>query len=74
MSNVRTHVTHCCALHGCKYGYKSNCPVVAGEHAQEFRCEECPTVAELKQQMEELKVELAFAEKLVALKLARDNA
>jgi hypothetical protein len=34
-----THITHCCARHGCKYG-NSDCPVVKGA-SQKFMCEEC---------------------------------
>lgn len=35
-----THRTHCCALHGCKYG-EDDCPVVSGEITQDYRCEFC---------------------------------
>lgn len=34
------HVSHCCVLHGCKYGDK-DCPVVTGEVEQEYLCESC---------------------------------
>ena len=34
------HQTHCCVLHGCKYGEPS-CPVVIGILQQEYRCEFC---------------------------------
>jgi hypothetical protein len=37
---VRTHIAHCCARHGCKYG-SDWCPVVAGEYVQAFPCEQC---------------------------------
>lgn len=32
--------SHCCILHGCKYGYE-DCPVVTGVEKQEFLCERC---------------------------------
>lgn len=32
--------THCCILHGCKYGHK-DCPVVLGEVKQQYLCETC---------------------------------
>jgi len=36
-----THVTHCCAAHGCKYGEDNTCPVVLRTHKQQYPCEEC---------------------------------
>lgn len=36
------HQTHCCVMHGCKYG-NSDCPVVTGEIIQEYPCEDCPS-------------------------------
>jgi len=38
--NYGVHKSHCCAIHGCKYGDK-DCPVVSGEVFQEYECEEC---------------------------------
>lgn len=40
MTNVRVHVTHCCAAHGCKYG-DADCPVALLEVAQEGPCLFC---------------------------------
>ena len=34
------HVTHCCSVHGCKYG-DDNCPVELGLANQAYECEEC---------------------------------
>ena len=34
------HQTHCCILHGCKYG-NEDCPVASGEILQEYPCESC---------------------------------
>ena len=35
------HATHCCILHGCKYG-SPDCPVVLNRVGQEYPCEQCP--------------------------------
>ena len=37
---IGIHRTHCCALHGCKYG-NSDCPVKYLSVVQEGPCEEC---------------------------------
>ena len=34
------HETHCCILHGCKYG-DDDCPVVNGLTKQKYICEQC---------------------------------
>jgi len=39
-SRYGVHRTHCCVLHGCKYGDK-DCPVVNGEIKQDYTCELC---------------------------------
>lgn len=39
-SHDEAHQTHCCWLHGCKYG-DDDCPVVTGELKQECACEDC---------------------------------
>lgn len=39
-SDYGVHATHCCAVHGCKYGDRG-CPVVSGEIRQEYACEDC---------------------------------
>mgnify|MGYP001610754264 CR=1 FL=1 len=38
--NIGVHTSHCCVLHGCKYGY-SNCPVCLRKADQEHICEDC---------------------------------
>jgi len=40
VKNPGTHRTHCCILHGCKYG-NDECPVVSGEIRQDYTCEDC---------------------------------
>ena len=34
------HASHCCILHGCKYG-DDDCPVEKGRVKQEYTCEYC---------------------------------
>lgn len=34
------HETHCCVLHGCKYG-EEDCPVVLKQTKQRYTCESC---------------------------------
>jgi len=46
MTQVGVHQTHCCKLHGCKYGSNAKCPVVACIVDQEFPCESCETPSE----------------------------
>jgi len=40
VDKIGVHRTHCCILHGCKYGDK-DCPVVNAEILQEYLCEDC---------------------------------
>jgi len=35
-----SHATHCCIIHGCKYG-ESDCPVAAGIEPQKHPCRTC---------------------------------
>lgn len=49
------HISHCCLMHGCKYG-DEDCPVVTGEAVQEYTCESCDyagikSVTEMARQM-----------------------
>ena len=39
------HTSHCCALHGCKYG-DSGCIVTTGKAKQEDLCEDCENAQE----------------------------
>ena len=39
------HRTHCCVLHGCKYG-DEDCPVWNKKIKQDYPCEECGWVDE----------------------------
>jgi hypothetical protein len=40
VDQIGVHTSHCCSLHGCKYG-DSDCPVELGTHTQEYGCEDC---------------------------------
>jgi len=60
VDDVGVHRTHCCVIHGCKYGDK-RCPVAYGQVKQEYICEDCHEIegwtslddvkAKVKQQM-----------------------
>ena len=39
-NRLGVHKTHCCIIHGCKYG-REDCPVVNGEVQQKYLCEDC---------------------------------
>lgn len=54
------HVTHCCSLHGCKYGKDKNCPVASGERKQKYLCESCTPAEELEKQIARLQKKLDF--------------
>lgn len=40
VDKIGVHVTHCCIVHGCKYGDR-DCPVVLGKSDQHYLCEDC---------------------------------
>jgi hypothetical protein len=40
-SDTGVHATHCCVIHGCKYG-DTDCPVTLGTVSQVYHCEFCP--------------------------------
>lgn len=40
ISRYGVHETHCCEIHGCKYG-DEDCPVVLGIVKQKYECESC---------------------------------
>lgn len=40
MTNIGTHRTHCCAIHGCKYAH-ADCPVQLLQVMQETECQVC---------------------------------
>lgn len=42
-----SHATHCCEIHGCKYGANAFCPVHAKKEQQKYLCERCGEAEEL---------------------------
>lgn len=54
VKNIGTHITHCCIVHGCKYGHE-DCTVVNAEYQQEYLCEYCTDVYEKMYNMEKIK-------------------
>lgn len=36
-----SHATHCCEVHGCKYGLNCSCPVSVKVEQQKYLCERC---------------------------------
>jgi hypothetical protein len=66
------HITHCCEMHGCKYG-DTDCPVEFGTQEQKYPCQDCGSPAVLKAKLTEghedpdfIADELAWSEKLTA--------
>lgn len=63
-----THITHCCAKHGCKYSYgfpgEDTCPVYDHGKPQEYPCEWCVDVREAEDRIKELQEEIAFVKSL----------
>lgn len=41
VDKIGVHRTHCCLLHGCKYGQDDTCPVVQQDVVQDYVCEDC---------------------------------
>lgn len=64
VKNIGTHRTHCCAQHGCKYSYDSDCPVETGAITQEYRCEWCLSVSDAEKALKEAKKAIRQANKL----------
>lgn len=40
VNKIGVHRTHCCIMHGCKYG-DEDCPVLIGVVLQDHLCEDC---------------------------------
>ena len=60
VDKIGVHRTHCCKIHGCKYG-DDDCPVVLGIVKQDHPCEECGieklyTLADLEKAREDTRV------------------
>lgn len=61
-----THITHCCVLHGCKYG-DSDCPVATEDAVQEYACEWCPTEDSIREAEDRLATVKREVEKLASI-------
>lgn len=46
VDKIGVHRTHCCKIHGCKYG-DPECPVENGAIKQEYPCEDCSPIDEI---------------------------
>lgn len=46
VDKIGVHRTHCCKIHGCKYG-DPECPVENGAIKQEYLCEDCSEIDEI---------------------------
>jgi len=62
--NVAVHESHCCGVHGCKYG-DEDCPAANGETRQLYPCEECREEDPKDKAIREL---IALAQDLVDLR------
>ncbi len=61
------HISHCCVIHGCKYGYgdDSGCVVVKGEVVQDYLCESCSmALEEVDEIIKEAKLVMALKDKI----------
>jgi hypothetical protein len=73
MNNHRSCSSHCCVLHGCKYGH-NDCPVVTKSVAQEYPCENCghegiDSLKELNFRQEAVGMEIRTTDKKFMLEL-----
>lgn len=61
---IGTHVSHCCARHGCKYGDGKYCVVEQKTHKQEYPCEQCVDIDEAEAEIKSLQEEIEFVRSL----------
>lgn len=59
-----THASHCCVIHGCKYGQDEACVVAMKVTQQDYLCEECISIQEAEELIAELKEQIALAKSL----------
>lgn len=57
---IGVHVSHCCVMHGCKYGDGEDCAVENKTHRQDYPCESCVDVEEAEEQIKYLQEQIAF--------------
>jgi hypothetical protein len=73
VNKIGVHVTHCCIVHGCKYGDK-DCPVVIATHKQEYLCELCTDVYERMYNMNDInKIFIKENRKIKIKKIQKDE-
>ena len=76
MSQDGVHQSHCCKLHGCKYG-DEDCPVEQGRMTQDGPCETCgvyDNIHTIEELNERIQVgETKIAEKLEAIRIGLDG-
>lgn len=65
VKNVGTHISHCCAMHGCKYR-DEDCPVALNTEEQTQACPYCTSSRTLSVRMEQMEKELEWSKKLEA--------
>lgn len=63
---IGVHVSHCCAMHGCKYGDGENCVVENKSHKQDYPCEACVDVEEAEEQIKYLQEQIEFRKSLTS--------
>lgn len=61
---IGTHVGHCCARHGCKYGDGKYCAVEQKTHNQDHPCEQCVDINEAEAEIKSLQEEIEFVRSL----------
>lgn len=72
VDKIGVHRTHCCIVHGCKYGDK-DCPVVLGKALQEYLCEDCDYFYEQNEIEVFNKIKLIFLKKNRKYKIDKIN-
>lgn len=75
LDNDPAHRTHCCEIHGCKYGYVETCPVYRQVEVQAYLCEECDESENLDAYIKSREAEIALIEStLVPLRIKNKEA
>lgn len=68
----RGHSTHCCEIHGCKYGSNYVCPVYRRQEEQEVICEQCFDARDIPAQILELQEEYDRVQE-IKVRIAKRN-
>jgi hypothetical protein len=59
-----THLSHCCLMHGCKYG-DDTCPVENDTAKQDHPCEDCTPIADLEMIIRDAQAQIDFQQNLM---------